>query len=158
MPGSHCGRKLISLHAWVRAHALADDVGSDLGEPCGPIDCQPSGVAVRDGSIGLLSRQISFCCSICHGKYTPLPHGMQPLTRSTGCLSGTVREEGHHGTRGQMLCQTISQNHEDETTRLPPLRPRIFVGGSTPSLVSNVPASHRCFAIADRRIQCRATP
>jgi hypothetical protein len=56
IPGTHCGRKSISLHAYVRAHALADDVGSDLGEPCGPIDCQPSGVAVRDGSTGLLSR------------------------------------------------------------------------------------------------------
>jgi hypothetical protein len=39
-----------------------------------------------------------------------LSHCMQPLTWATDCFSVTVNEEGHYGTRGQKLRQTVPQN------------------------------------------------
>mgnify|MGYP006337171511 CR=1 FL=1 len=157
MPGICCSMRSASPYSCARVPALGDDVGNDSGESLGPIDCVSSSAVALNGPIRLQSPQLSFALRHLAARATPLPHSVQPLTRSTGCFSGLIHEEGYHGTRGQKLRQTSPQNHEDETTQLPPLRPRILVGGSTSSLVPNMPASHRRFAIAGRRVQ-RLTP
>jgi hypothetical protein len=47
--------------------------------------------------------------------------------RPTVCLLVAIHEEGHHGTRGQEICQIVPRDQTGETTQLPPLRQRIFV-------------------------------
>jgi hypothetical protein len=153
MPGICCSRRSASPYSCARVPALGDAVGNDPGESLGLIDCVSSRALALNGPIRLRSPRLSFVLRPLAVRATPLPHGVQPLTRSIGCFSGIIHEEGHHGTRGQKLCQTSPQNYEAETTQLPPLRPRILVGGSTSSLVPNMPASHRRLAIAGRRVQ-----
>jgi hypothetical protein len=147
-----------SVPASARGRAPGDGVGSARGELLGPADSRFGCSAAADESLRRSSHSRTVCTAPTAGLHATVMQRMQPLTRPTGCFSVTAHKEGHHGTLGQKLHQTSPQNQKDETSQLPPLRPRIFVGGAASPPVPNVPPGHRRFAVAGRRVQRRTPP